>query len=370
MRKPFCVVPFVEAFSGYGSAFRNCCATDPQITSKPGQTFAQWWQDPDLEDFRQHMWKAEWLPECHRCQRQEIESGHSFRTAVNTATADIKRNFGPWPNRWNLKFGNTCNLACWTCNEHASSVIAQHKRKSNLLPIDWQDPEQVFQQQWPDLRDSVLKSYEFHDVITLTLVGGEPLYNRTVKEFLQTLLDLGLAPRTQLEFHTNATVFDTELFADRAWHYVCVFLSLDAVGNKAEWLRYGCRWPLIVENIAKFQTTADYVETHCTLSVLNIGDLPELHEFCQAHNLPLKISMLTDPKFMNITQWSGDPDLLVDQQRLEELGYGSYYQAIGSNPNPESAHQLNAYIQQFNSIRRNLAEFDPELCHAIKVSTH
>lgn len=370
MRRPFCVVPFVEAFSGYGTAFRNCCAADPQIASEPGQTFEQWQQDPRLEEFRQRMWTNDWLPECHRCQRQEQESGHSFRTAVNAAATDIQRNFGVWPNRWNLKFGNICNLACWTCHEQASSVIAQHKRRLNILPVDFEDPEMVFQRQWPDLQALVLKSYEFHDVVTLTLVGGEPLYNRTVAMFLQDLIDLGLATRTRLEFHTNATHTNTDLLSRGIWNHVCAFLSLDAVGTKAEWLRYGCRWGDIVDNIDFFQTQTDYVEVHCTLGVLNIGDLPALHKFCQSQKLPLKVSLLTDPDFMNLLYWSGDPVLIANKTALRDCGYEYYYNIIGTQARADSQQKLASYINQFKELRRDLHEFDSNLSQVLQVSAH
>jgi len=370
MRKPFCLVPFVEAFSGYGSAFRNCCATDPQIQSQPGQDFEQWWQSSELDDFRQKLWSNNWLPECHRCQFQEQESGHSFRTAVNVASANIKKNLGAWPNRWNLKFGNICNLACWTCDEQASSVIAQHKRVIGILPENFVDPEHEFQRQWLDLESSVLQSYDYHDVVTITLVGGEPLYNKTAAKFLQKLLDQGLAPRTRLEFHTNGTTFNTKLFADRAWNYVCVFLSLDAVGHKAEWLRYGCSWTDIEHNIDFFRLVADYLEVHCTLSVLNIGDLSALDEFCQQQNLPLKINTVTDPDFMSLACWPGDPALLCDADQLRTQGFSAYWNLIGTQPKHSAANELDAYIAQFNGLRRDLGDFDPVLQHAIKVSKH
>ena len=130
--KPFCVVPFVEAFSGDGSAFRNCCATNPSIASLPGQNFQQWWQDPRLLEFRHQMLSNRWPTECESCQIQEANSGASMRTAINQAVG-IDKNFGRWPSRWNLKFGNVCNLSCWTCNENFSSVIAQHKKKSFIF---------------------------------------------------------------------------------------------------------------------------------------------------------------------------------------------------------------------------------------------
>jgi organic radical activating enzyme len=359
--KPFCTVPFVEAFSGVDSAFRNCCATDPQIASLPGQAFADWQQDSRLIEFRKRMYTNEWQSECYRCRVQEEESGTSFRTAVNSAVK-IDDNFGLWPSRWNLKFGNICNLACWTCNEYSSSVIAQHKKTINILPDDFVDPEQQFQTQWATLKADVLKSYDYHNVVTLTLLGGEPMYNKTVIEFLTQLVDLGLASRTRLEFHTNATKINQQLLTKNLWNYVCVFLSLDAVGTKAEWLRYGSRWTDIESNIDFFKARANYVEVHCTLSILNINDLPQLDKFCKSRDLPLKIMLLSAPDYMSIMQWPGDKHSIIDNQDNQ---FEYYYNLIGNNPDNTSIIRLKDYINQYQSIRQNLADFDPTLARAI-----
>lgn len=365
MKKPFCVAPFAEGFSGAKSAFRNCCVTDPHILSLPEQTFEQWWADSRLNEFRDRLLTNAWPTDCHRCQIQEQETGHSFRTALNEST-EITKTFGLWPSRWNLKFGNICNLACWTCDEKSSSVIQQNKKVIGILPDNFVDPEETFQQQWKTLKQDVLKSYDYHDTVTLTLLGGEPLYNSTVIEFLQDLKTLNLSKRTRLEFHTNGTKFNHSLFADRdVWNYVCIFISLDAVGKKAEWLRYGCNWSKVESNIKLLQQAADYVEVHCTLSVLNLNDLPELGQFCQTNNLPLKIIMLASPEYMSILKWSGDPALVADRSRLERQGFASYYDRLGKFPDPDAVHNLKHYIEQFDGIRQNLQNIDPKLARAI-----
>jgi organic radical activating enzyme len=366
MSKPFCVAPFVETFNGYDSTFRNCCAANPQIKSLPGQTFQQWQQDPRLQDFRQRMWSNTWLPECHRCQLKEQESGHSFRTALNSDPYASAKNFGVWPSRWNLKFGNICNLACWSCNELASSVIQQQKRRLNLLPADFQDPEQEFQTVWPDLQSQVLRSYDYHDVVTITLLGGEPMYNRTVLSFLQHLIDAGLAKRTRLEFHTNGTVANDRLFAQDTWHHVCVFLSLDAVGRKAEWLRSGCHWLDIEKNIEFFKARCNHVEVHCTLGVLNLGDLPELHKFCKQQELSLGIYVLTEPECMSLLKWPGDPADIADRQKLVDCDLDFYYNQVGVNADQSMPDQLALYIEQWQPFRGNLGEVDEKLYRAIQ----
>jgi len=362
--KPFCTVPFAEGFSGVNAPFRNCCAADPQISSRAGQTFAEWQKDPRLIAFKESMYTDQWPTECYRCQLREQESGSSFRTAVNS-TIDINDNFGMWPSRWNLKFGNVCNLACWTCDEYSSSVIAQHKKTINILTENFVNPEQEFLKLWADLEYDVLKSYEYHDIVTLTLLGGEPMYNKTVSNFLTRLIDLGLASRTRLEFHTNATKINKKLLTKNIWNYVCVFLSLDAIGKKAEWLRYGSHWADIETNINFFKEESNYVEVQCTLSILNINDLPELDKFCKSVDLPLKIMLLSSPEFMSIIKWPGDKQLITDSDYLIDNGFEYYYNLIGIQPDNTSIIKLKNYINQYSTIRQDLINFDVKLAHAI-----
>lgn len=364
--KPFCTVPFAEAFSGDVSTFRNCCSVDPAITSEPGQTFVEWWHSAKFLEFKNRLYQNQWLEECRGCQFQEQHSGASFRTAVNDSV-NLSQNFGIWPSRWNLKFGNVCNLACWTCNEYSSSVIAQHKKIIGILPEDFLDPEKDFQRQWPQLEKDVLASYKYHDTVTLTLLGGEPLYNKTINNFLTKLVELGLSARTKLEFHTNGTKVNSELFTKNNWDYICIFLSLDAVGDKAEWLRYGCSWKNIESNIEHFKALSDYLEVHCTLSVLNLCDLPDLKKFCKANELPLKINLLSQPSFMSLASWPGDKHKIANFDSLNNNGLSNYFDLIGTQPDPQAITALDAYINQFRAIRKSLGNDFPLLA-AIKTS--
>lgn len=361
---PFCAIPWVEGFSGFRSSYRNCCVVDPEIQSIPGQTFTDWWHDPRLHEFRKKLLANTWPEECYRCRVQEEQSGSSLRTVINQ-TKSVDTSLLPWPSRWNLKFGNVCNLACWSCSEAASSVIAEHKKRISILPTNFVDPEQHFATIWPDLKLSILKSYESHDTVTLTILGGEPLYNQTVINFLNELIDSGLSRRTKLEFHTNGTKSAAKIFSNHVWKYVCVFVSVDAIGHKAEWLRYGCSWDNIESNINFFKSAADYVEIHCTLSVLNINDLPNLKKFCESNGLLLKIGLVANPDFMSILNWSGDKTLLTDQEYLVDNNFGYYYDLLGSKNNGKSQEDLKQYITQFNSIRKPLKDFDARLARAI-----
>jgi sulfatase maturation enzyme AslB (radical SAM superfamily) len=363
--KPFCVVPFVEAFSGLNTQFRNCCSASPTINSLEDQSFEEWWADDRLLAFKNSLYNQTWLNECASCKIQESFSGSSFRTAVDDQVI-INKNFGLWPSRWNLKFGNICNLACWTCGESSSSVIAQHKRLIGILPVSFTDPNKEFNKNWPDLKKNILKSYDYHDIVTLTLIGGEPIYNPSVLDFLSMLVKLNLSKRTRIEFHTNGTKINSTLFEKNIWNYVCVFISLDAVGRKSEWLRYGSVWNDIDRNIKFYKSTVDYLQVHCTLSVLNINDLHKLDTYCNSLNLNLKIYTLNNPSFMSLIQWPQNSSLIDIANSNSKFDH--YYQLIGKNQDPSSIEKLREYIVQFSPIRKSLLDYDPYLAQVLNIT--
>lgn len=361
-KKPFCTVPFRIGFNSKRQTFRDCCAktSTTQLTSKPGESFSSWWNSKELNAFRQELTTHKWPDACLPCKLQEKERNFSFRMAANKEDDEIFDY--SWPRAWNIKFGNVCNLACWTCSENSSSVILQHKIKAGITLETDHDPNQVFLNQWPQLEADVLRSYEHHETVTLTLLGGEPLYNKHVISFLRKLIELDLAKRTKLEFHTNGTVLPSKIFSKieaNIWKYLCIFVSLDASGKFVEWLRYGASWEKIKKNIQLIKNIANYVEIHCTLSVLNINHLYQLEEYASRENLKLNVNCVTSPNFMALAHWDLPKKILLVRPTHDK--YQTYYDLIGSDPIKGSSEKLKEYIQKFAKIRKPLSDFDPDL---------
>lgn len=360
---PFCTVPFVTAFVN-DQGFKDCCARS-SILSSPGQSFAHWWQDPRLVDFRKELDSFDtWPVGCDVCRIRENFDGTSTRLAQNQQIPKLQHH--EWPRNWHIAFGNICNLGCWICSERYSSVIQQHKVKARIpLSIQY-DPQKQFEQSWPTIKDQVLRSYEYHDEVTLTMLGGEPFVNDIVQEFLQELLELNLGARTVLHWHTNATVDPSRTMQHRSlspWRYVCMFLSLDAVGPYAEWLRYGTKWKEVEKNVNVLKAVADYTEIHCTVSVLNINQLTELDQFARAHAVQLRLSTLTNPEFMNLACWDQSPDSLLITPTSEK--FKIYYDLIGTAPVAGSSMLLKKHIRSFDKVRLPLASFDPDFARRI-----
>jgi len=354
-KTPFCKAPFLIGFTATNNLFRDCCAKRPRLLSDPGSSFKEWWKSDKLNQFRKDLLETDRHPiECVGCEIAEKQHGRSFRTAVNEWTqTDFSH-----PAAWNIMFGNICNLACWICNEHSSSVIFQHKKRSKLLSGE-DLTEKKFKEHWPELRENILLSYQHHKSVTLTLLGGEPLYNKTVIDFLHELIEMNLAHRTRLEFHTNGTVYPYKIFPKNQkspWQYVCSFISLDAVGRYAEWLRYGCDWNKVDKVVDALENISDYTEIQCTLTVLNINQLPDLQSYAETKNINLSIKTTDNPDYMALTNWDMPQDSLLVNETSER--FKLYYQLIGKTAKKGSSDRLKKYIRNFDGVRSPLSDFD------------
>jgi len=369
MSKIYCSVPYKVAFTNSEFGFRNCCSAHPQINSSSVEKFENWWFSTELNEFRQQLGKTDFPDACYRCKLSEESSGKSHRTAINKQYSNTNPNI-TWPQSWNVMFGNVCNLGCWICNEKSSSMIENHKKKLKMLPNRYVSSQKLFNLRWPTLREDILKSYNYHSTVGITILGGEPLYNKDVVEFLEFLIANNLSKRTRLEFHTNATIFSPaiqRLLQQVNWNHTTILLSLDAVGKKAEWLRYGCKWEKIVNNISLFKQHANYLQITATVSILSIMDLPALFEFAQLHNIPLHTSIVSSPDYLSLESWPGPADHLVKQSQLEMCGFGNLYNLIGSKPDHDAPEKIKNYIQSFASLRNPLSVFDPALAKIFDV---
>jgi MoaA/NifB/PqqE/SkfB family radical SAM enzyme len=366
--KPFCTVPFTRAFVLNNGAYRDCCAAFPEIVSRPNESFVQWWSGDQLTAIRNSLWTAEFPLQCKNCEIQEHIHHDSLRLAANKNIGSLNEAYSV-PDTWHVMFGNKCNIACWTCNEGSSSLIAQHKRNIDILPENFVDPNKEFSYRWAELKASILDSYNHHESIRISILGGEPIYNKDVIEFLEYLITQGLSTRTILEFTTNGTILGErliKLFGRSQWKYICAFISVDAIGKSAEWIRYNSIWSNIEENIMQYRATVNYTEIQTTLSILNLIALPNVVDFCSKHNLSHNIFMLSDPNFMDIRNWDGNN--IIDYHPFTERKLDKYLDLLGSNKVLGTANQLRAYIQQFSQIRRPLDEFDPILARFLGLS--
>lgn len=356
MITPFCAAPFNRVFVLSNGTFRDCCQTSPTITSKTAN-WEEWWNH-ELTEFRQELISNHDFPKaCNNCKIQESVGGKSFRTSLNQTYTPTS-----YPAAWSVMVGNICNLACWHCSEEFSSRIESDKKKLNILSKNYISPGDDFEKRWPQLKINILSSFDHHKHVTLSLLGGEPTYNKLVKDFLFWLYDNNLSSRVKLEITTNGTKNNNlrDILKKEFWQHTYMAISIDAIGKKAEWLRYGCNWSDIDNSIDFYKNHTDYVELHLTLSVLNIKDLPDIYDYAQLKKLKLVINTLNQPSFFSIKHWDG-PDLLIDKTKFINRGLQHYLDILGSEPKFGNFELAKDHIQQLSSIRKPLLDFDHDL---------
>src|SRR5262249_37572682 len=101
--------------------------------------------------------------------------------------------------------------------------------------------------------DDVLRSTD--TLRRLYITGGEPLINRRVAEVLDVLIDRGAAQHINLELSTNCTHVDSATIERlKKFQRISLLLSLDAVGETYEYIRYPARWSVVDANVRRLKS--------------------------------------------------------------------------------------------------------------------
>ena len=242
-------------------------------------------------------------PECNNCKKKESLGLKSTRGATWRYY-----NVGPEPNyedmwfynkfdadtptlprRIELRFSNLCNMKCRMCDETSSSEWALEKKKFNLVPDHYNNPNGIVDTgSTPILRitdDKVagLKNKEM--LVNLNKVcftGGEPFIIKGYYDYLDFLIDNGFNERVDIELFTNCSVYNP-LFVDRLMKFknVELVMSLDGVGKTAEYIRHGVAWSTVEKNALAFNSLPHPINAQVTvaISAYTLLDVSNLSKF-------------------------------------------------------------------------------------------
>ena len=119
--------------------------------------------------------------------------------------------------------------------------------------------------------DSIKSRIDFKELKMLSLLGGEPLYEKKNFELLSHLLDIG-NDQVFLSMITNGSV----LLTDRQKRILSRFknlnfsVSIDGTESVFDYLRFPLRWTDLMKNLIFFQEISNNVSSNYTLSNLYI----------------------------------------------------------------------------------------------------
>jgi len=224
--------------------FNQCCLSTSKLQVLPD--VSELWQHKTLQDMRKINEQNIWLKECWECERVESGGVKSFRQSMIEGLG-VEKNL-PGPQRIDLLFDRSCNLACRTCGPHSSTFWSKHLEDAGIstkYEITPNDNLETIRKVLTGLDLSNLKQVQF--------CGGETLMGNTYWQAAELLAELvpDASERILLGFQTNGTqpVKEKHYKIIEKFKLVKFMISIDGTHNRFEYLRWPANWNQVVDNI-------------------------------------------------------------------------------------------------------------------------
>lgn len=333
-----------------------CCQSQEEYKHNLNtSSIEDWWSSDFLAGIRQKMLADESPKECVRCYKQEKLGIISDRQKANKDYKVVEQyavqslNYYGYPADQPLEIEfqltNLCNLKCLMCSEgSSSSILAENK----LLKINTSGS-----------RDYSITVKEIQEMKTwmqskpkmIRLCGGEPMMVAEIKQAIQWGLSNGLLDNTELHITTNATKLDDEwLDILSKIKNLRIMISVDAVGQLNDYIRYGSDWDTIVTNIEKMSQIPNVnLVIHATIQNLNILYIDKLILWCKEHNYYFDYGLIEQPAIYSL---SNLPMELIEQAK-ENLKDNKTFLTLLENVEPTNSwEELKKEINMRDAFRK------------------
>lgn len=287
-----CALPWMSIETTALGEFRPCCLAEESI-AKPdgslykvanGDTIQDAFDSEYMEQLRNDFLQGNKPDTCKKCWALESAGGYSKRMISNDKFkyTDKKLRF------LDLKLGNICNLKCRICGVWSSSKWAQEE-----IDLGNTDAKTFLTAgQWPrqqhNLWSEVIELLP--DVEYFEFTGGEPFLIKEHFDLLEKSFELGHSKKQTVHYNTNGTTFPEHAIKNIWPHFklVEIAFSIDDIGDRFEYQRYGAVWNEVVENVQKINAlrSAKNIKTQicCTINIQNIYNMPEICTWIESQN--------------------------------------------------------------------------------------
>jgi len=411
----FCVLPWINLHTTPSGDIKLCCNIqwNSFVTKQDEQPFNLGrddidtiWNSGNMNYNRQMHRTGLGLPACEECYIQERNTGHSPRIGQNsewlqrqerdpaiekallpTASTMKFHNFG-LPISLELRLGNNCNFQCISCWGVSSNLVDKERRNlietKQVNEIEHEYIHKTWKHELDTVDSSNLKDWfetetyynNFKKMAPnlrrLYTTGGEPTLIKSNYKMMQMLLD---ADNTEcsFEYTSNMSTWNPEFYNRlEKFKNVEIQMSLDGVGEIAEYIRYGTDWKVVSENINKaFELASDRpgwkIKVYSVLQAFNYRHLVPLWEFLREvsdkHNKkcdwwPISIY---SPEYLGLTS-------IAKEQRMD---YADKLQEEFEkfNANLDSAFRVGQLtVDTYSNSIRN-PEYNPFHAEYLKVYT-
>ena len=315
--KKYCASPWRGLHLNFEGQIKTCCAglinskdlmLDDLSTTKSIESVLQNAKFKEIkESIKQGKLHHEY---CVNCIQREDAGGRSERDwhnninkdfDVQTANLDEHK-----PSLVDLRWNNTCNLACTYCDPYFStkwaSIMGQSENKS-------------IKSHYTKVVDYIDEHKQY--VKEVALVGGEPLLMKENVALLKVLTDdvsITLLTNMSVNLDTNLVVKQLLNRSKVNWN-----MSFDNINERFEYVRYGGVWEQMNKNVTvisdRINNTTHNGGIHAVYNIYSCTRLCELRKYAIEKKIEITWQQLDYPEHLNPTNHNAK----VRQLAIEEI---------------------------------------------------
>lgn len=313
--KTFCPLPWIHLATRPNGDVRVCCTANASgageddskevglVTNNGSNmnlqtsTLSEVWNSNYMKNIRLQMLDNKIPNSCTKCFKEEasgITSKRQWETAVWKERLDLDsivastQDDGTLPvdiPYFDLRLGNLCQLKCIMCSPHdSSSWIKEWKVQYPKYKIQELKQDQSwninFDYTWYQ-KGSFLEDMRSNasNIRELYFAGGEPLLIPEHYKILEFMVETGAAKLCVLRYNSNGLELPEKLF-DLWKHFkeVKFNFSVDAVGDRNDYIRYPSKWENVVANLKRLDDTPNNITVNiaCAVQLLNVLSVQDL----------------------------------------------------------------------------------------------
>jgi len=309
-----CLMPWVHLYVDTNGNAKACCNTSITYGNVNNESIESIWNGESIKKFRKNLLEGHKDKRCASCFKREAVN----KSSIRTETLDSYKTYLKWlpktssdgtckeskPVYLDIRYSNVCNLKCRTCWHGASSSWFNDAK---LLKTNFGDKALI--KATPENEQLIEDLFTFDtELAEVYFAGGEPLRMEEHYFFLDSLLAKN---QTDLHLRYNTNLSKLTLKGKRALDYwkkfkkITLAVSIDAIGEKAAYIRSGLNWGKFLENIKLIKEQCPHIKIQIapTVSNLSILSLCDLHQFFVENNLikmnDIYLNILDRPNYYN-----------------------------------------------------------------------
>lgn len=360
--KAFCILPFLHThLNTEGDVFPCCVGWTPDRKTRLGfladNTLEELFNSSEMKQLRLDMVEGKRNETfCGACYQREDAGFVSARIGNNQDFTEIEDEIvsrmgadgylEPDIKSWDIRFSNLCNLKCRSCGSVYSSTWAQEDAEHGAYAISGKITS------IPNSAADPLQN-QYDNVEKIYFAGGEPLIMPEHFNTLRKLIDSGRSKQVKLVYNTNMTKLDynNNNLVDfwKEFKQVVLGMSIDATGDRAEYIRNGIPWRKIENNMREiYDVCVEYrnITYHIspTVSIMNVWSIPDMHKYFVENRLmhnvnDILLNILLGPSYYEIRNLPEDLKQEIKQKYIKHIDW-----LIQCNANQHVLDQFNSVI--------------------------